>query len=352
MAATPENEPAADPAGSRASPVRYLLSLPERFVRSGTGLVGGALRETAALLVPQSFQNSTTYTVMVKQMLDFLAEDVGGVAKAAKSPGDESPDNFVARKAVGNFLDLASLATLHISPLTLLALVSDVAYGSKVYLHELAAELKQQGVIDANSTIDNAGQLLEAVAAASSITSKAFDKPPLSVSGLKDTIEETRRAVADINPAAIIPQEEIRRMWQEMRDVADREGVDLLAVSGAVTMQSLDKIGTLSRGALSSVRVAGRLVDRHVIDDYSKSLARIRSEGLYRTVAATSQPYIAAVWSNFATEKSTVTDDVLSGKLIGSTWNAMRNWLGGSRGTESPAVILDGAGESATKGQP
>ena len=33
-------------------------------------------------------------------------------------------DNFVARKTVGNFIELAGLATLHLSPLTLLAVVS------------------------------------------------------------------------------------------------------------------------------------------------------------------------------------------------------------------------------------
>src|ERR1700748_2985922 len=116
--------------------LRYLLSLPERSLRSGSGVVAGALRESAALIVPRSFQDSQTYTVLVAQMLNFLAEDVGGVAPAAAAGNAEKADNFVARKAVGNFLDMASLATLHLSPLTLLAIVSDVAYGSQKYLEE------------------------------------------------------------------------------------------------------------------------------------------------------------------------------------------------------------------------
>jgi len=314
------------------SPLWYFASLPERLVRSGVGLAGGALREAAGLLVPQSFQSSTTYNVMIRQSLNFLAEDVGGVARK-RQPAEATPDaaaeQFLARKAVGNFLDMASLATLHVSPLIILAIVSDMAYGSKTYLHELAAELKAQGVIDEQSTIDKAGDLLAAVSKASSITSQAFNTPPISVTGLQQTISETRDAVAEIDPKSVIPQEEIRRLWQEMRDVADREGVDLLAVSGAVTMQSLGKIGTLGRGALSTVKVAGRLFDKHVLESYAQSLDRIRDEGLYNTLARTSQPYITAVWENFSTNRSTLTEDVLSGKLVGGAWKAVRNWLGG-----------------------
>ena len=41
--------------------------------------------------------------------------------------GADQTKDFVARKAVGNFIDMASLATLHLSPMLLLAVVGDVA---------------------------------------------------------------------------------------------------------------------------------------------------------------------------------------------------------------------------------
>jgi hypothetical protein len=308
--------------------LRYWLSLPERTLRSGTGLVAGALRESASLLVPRSFQDSQTYTVLVRQMLDFLAEDVGGVVRGAAQPGEEKIDNFVARKAVGNFLEMASLATLHLSPLTLLAVFSDVAYGSQAYLEELAAELKKQGVIDENSTVHHAGDLLSAIAEASRTTAKAFNTPPLSVEGLKQTIDEARAAASGIRPGDLVPEAEIRRLWDQMRELARRERVDLLTLSGAVTMQSLSSLGTLSRGALSTVRVTHALVDRHIVGHYAQAIDRIRDQGLYRSLAETSGPYLAAVWENFSANKSTITEDVLSGKLPGSAWTAARRWLG------------------------
>jgi len=321
------------PAWTAGEQVGYWLSLPERALRSGTGLLGGVLRESAALLVPRSFQNSHTYTVMVRQMLDFLVHDVGRVAAGDTPSSTAEVDNYVARKAVGNFVDMASLATLHVSPLMLLAAVSDLAYGSQVYLKELAEELKTQGVIDENSRIDHVNDLLSAVSEASAATGKVFNTHPLSVDALRATIEEARAAIRTPGGGQLPAPAEVERMWQEMRDISQREGVSLLAVSGAATMRALDKFTTLGRGALSGVKVAGSLVDRHVLDHYSRALADIRTKGLYQSLSETSQPYIGAVWENFQSNNSTVTEDLLSGKLLNSSWRAARRWLG----KEAPA---------------
>jgi len=300
----------------------YSLSLPERALRSGSSMVGGTLRESAALLVPSAFQSSKTYSVLVKQMLDFLAEDVGGVQKPITTGADgcERVDNFVARKTVGNFVEMAGLATLHVSPLTMLAIVSDLAYGSREYLKELADELKQQGVIAPDSTVDGVQGLLDAVGRASHVTASAFDTPPLSLEGLKDTIEQTRAALARIDPTRVVPQAEVARMWGEFRELAAREHVDLVQLSGALTLGSLDKAALMGRGALSSVRVAGKLLDRHVLDHYSQALDKLRKQGIYASLAETSGPYVEAVWQNFSPARSTWTEWLVRGQW----WSAIR----------------------------
>jgi hypothetical protein len=325
----PEDKASAEP-GSRSAKeqLNYVLSLPERAVRTGTGLLGGVLRESASLLVPQSFQNSRTYTVMVRQMLDFLVHDVGGVAQGDVPSSTAEVDNYVARKAIGNFVDMASLATLHISPLMLLAAVSDLAYGSQVYLKELADELKAQGVIDEGTTIHHVNDLLNAVSDASAATGNVFNTPPLSADALRQTIDETVAAIRASDSQQVPEQAEVDRMWEEMREISRKEGVSMLAVSGAATMHSLGKFATLGRGALSTVKVAGSLFERHVLEHYSHALHDIRQRGLYQSLAETCQLYIAAVWENFQTDRSTITEDMLSGKLLGNTWRAVRRWLG------------------------
>ena len=323
------------------------ILLPERTLRSASGVVSGALRESASLLVPQAFRSSKTYNVFVQQMLDFMAEDVGGVERSDDPHAPPKIENYVARKAIGNFVEMAGLATFHLSPMMLLAVVSDVAYGSQAYLKELADELKQQGVIDQESTVDHVDDLLEAVAGAAKTTATAFDTPPLSVDGLKQTINQTREAVTSIDPTSIIPEAEVRRLWEEIHQTATSQGVNPLAVSSAMTLYSLGKIGSLGRGALSTVTAAGTLLDRHVIDHYGDALHDIRQKGIYASLAETSRPYIDAVWLNFSTEKTTVTEDVLSGKLIGQAWGAARRWLGGpeeQQAKDKPENTEDGRG--------
>jgi len=328
-----ENAETASPSRTAFEHLSYVLSLPERVVRGGSGLVGGIARESAELLVPQSFQSSRTYSTMVRQMLDFMVHDVGGVPTGDAPSSTAEVDNYVARKAVGNFLDMASMATLHISPLVILAAVSDVAYGSQNYLKELAEELKQQGVIDRGSRIDHVHDLLGAVSHATAKTSEAFDTPPLSIEGLRQTLAETKAAIAAGAKGEIPTEEAVDQMWRQMREIADREGVDLLAVGGATTIQSLGKFATVSRGALSTVRVTGRLFDKHVLEHYSQSLAEIQQKGFYPSIAESCEPYLAAVWDNFACSRGTVTENLLNGSLIGSGLNTLRSFIAKSRPT-------------------
>ena len=326
---TDSNVPAQDDAPSTASIRDYLLyglSLPERALRSTAGVIGGALRESAAALIPQAFRNARTYQLFIGQMLDFLAEDVGGVDRPEQS-GDARVENYVARKTVGNFIELASLATIHISPMLLLAIVSDVAYGSKAYLRELTEELQARGVIRDASAIHQVDDLLDAAASASEETAAAFDTPPLSIEGLRETIGQTRASLRDIDPAQVLSEDDIRQLWDGMRSIARRENMSPLAISGAMTLGSLDKFAKLGTGALSSVRVAGTLLDGVVLDHYRTVLANIHEHGLYPTLAASSQPYAEALWRNFSADRATVTESFLRGGGAERALGKARRWL-------------------------
>lgn len=310
-----EPEPAAAEVVATALPsslarnLLYGLSLPERLVRSAVGLTAGAAREIAEFVVPQAFQSSKSYEIAITNSLGFLTETIGGVP-AATPPEDEAAEH-IARKAVGNFVDFAGLATLHVSPMWVLAVVSDVAYGTKSYVGEVARELKAQGVIDDTSTIHNVDDILDAIQRASGSTASSFDKPPLSVAELRKTIEETREHLRDADVRKLIPQAEMQKYWDGMRQVAREEGVSLLDVSAAITMNTLNQVQTVSHGAITSVRVAGGLLNRNVLGHYVASLKRLREHGFYETVRESYQPYVAAIWTNFSGEKTSWTESLL-----------------------------------------
>lgn len=312
--------------------LQYTLSLPERAIRSTAAIVGGIAQQSATMLVPSAFQDSKTYQTFVKQMLDMVAHDIGGTEREA---GEEAPDKdaqiegYVAKKTVSTFVDLAGMATLHVSPMTILAVMSDVAYGSNVYLKQLGEELKREGVIDPESTIDQAADLLEAIGSASGKAADRFDRPPLSLEGLQETIEEAQESVGTLDPTKIIPQAEISRMWNEMQQMADAQDVDILDVSSAMTMYTLNQVATVSKGALTTIRVTGKLLDEHLFDHYWQGLQRINDEGIWQIFATSSQPYIEAVWMNFSADKETITEDIVSGRFLSRTWIGFVDWLGG-----------------------
>jgi hypothetical protein len=311
----------------------YTLSIPERAVRSTIALAGGAAREAAALLVPRAFQSSTTYEIVVRKSLKFLCEDIGG-ARGPAGTADPAAD-YLARKAVGNFVDLAGALTLHMSPMWLLAIVSDVAYGSKAYVAELARELKDQGLIAEDSTIANMDDVLGAIQQASGCAAGMLDTPPLSVEELKISLDETRKALMSANPVHVIPQAEVARYWNEMNEIARRDGVSLIDVSSALTLHTLGKLGTITRGTLTSVKVAGGLVNRHVIAHYAESLETLRRKGFYQTVRECYEPYIDAVWQNFSPQRATWTGELVSGRLPGRILRGVRGWFGRRGSSES-----------------
>ena len=225
---------------------------------------------------------------------------------------------------------MAGWATLSCSPVWLMAVVSDVAYGARSYTRELAAELKQKGLINETSTINSIDDLLGAIQGTTGEAAGLFDTPPLSVADLKATLEATREALKSADITNMIPESELETLWSEMQTVAAQQDVGLLGVSAAVTMLTLQKVGTVGHGALTGIQVAGGLLNRQVISHYTQSLGTIREHGFYNTLCDTAEPYIEAVWSNFSVDRETWTEALLSGKAIGQGFHKITGWMGGN----------------------
>lgn len=327
------DEPKITGDGARQVPARavsryliYTLSIPERALRSSVGLTAGAAREATSFLVPGAFKDSKTYEIVVRNSLKFLTDDIGGTRRPAVAgeAEEETPDGYVARKAVGNFLDLAGLATLHVSPVWLLAIVSDVAYGSKAYVAELAKELEEKGIIDESSTIHHVDDVLEAVRRGSGEAATLFDTPPLSADELKKTLDATREAIADPDYVKLLPAAEIQRQWGEMRKIASEENLDLIDVSAGLTMHTLDKVKTITHGALTGIEVAGGLFNKRILGYYAEALREVHRKGFFETVSESYGPYVDAVFDNFAADRGTFTEEIVTGRLGGKAWRGLR----------------------------
>lgn len=323
---TPVTSVAEPPKYSLIDLLSYGLSLPERTARSASAIVGGLVNETAARLIPAAFRSSRSYTVFVQQSLDMLMHDVGGVDQPKAASAAETQ---LAQKAVGGLLDLAGAATLHVSPLTVLAIFNDLAYGSGYYLNQLSRELKREGIIDAESSIDHVSDLIDALRTTSSKAADTVDKPPISIDGLTDTITQLRDELGKVDPSKLLPQSEVQRIWGEMEQAASQADVGLWDVSTTMTMYALNRVTLTSRGALSTVRVAGNMFDEHIIRHYSDALEEIGKQGLYATLSDVSAPYSEAVWKNFDDDRETWTEELITGRLFCKAWEGVRGWWQG-----------------------
>jgi len=156
----------------------------------------------------------------------------------------------------------------------------------------------------------------------------------LSVEQLKESLQETREAIKGADIRKVLPESELKNYWQEMRDIAQRENVSLIGVSGALTLHTCGKMGTVSRGALTGVQVAGGMFRRNIIGHYVDSLKAVKEKGFYQTIRVSSAPYIQAVWNNFSAEKSTWTQELVTGRAFGRAYNAVKGMFSRSQKTD------------------
>ena len=68
----------------------YVFSIPERLVRSVTGLAAGAAREIGEVILPARVRRSRVYYSIVDSTLRFLIEQIGQVEGAPKRYGATS----------------------------------------------------------------------------------------------------------------------------------------------------------------------------------------------------------------------------------------------------------------------
>ncbi|WP_182867592.1 hypothetical protein [Stieleria mannarensis] len=320
------SEPADVDSGSLLGTLTYGLSLPERTARSASAVVGGLVNETAGWLIPAAFRSSKTYSAFVQQALDMMIHDVGGVENPNAVAAD-AEEAQLAQKAVGGLLDLAGAATLHLSPITVLAVFNDVAYGSSHYLKRLSEELKREGIIDETSSIDHVSDLVDALEKTGARASTAANAPPMSVDAMTETISQITREIQNVDPRKLIPQSEIKRMWNEMEDAAGKAHVGIWDVSTTMTMFAIDRLSLSTRGALSTVRVAGSLVDEHFFSHYGDALTAISEKGFYETLSVSSEPYLEAAWHNFDSTRETWTEELITGRMPKKVWTRFAQWF-------------------------
>jgi hypothetical protein len=271
--------------------LRSLASFPERTVRALVAALGGAVHETAEVVLPRFARRSRLYEATAKNALRIAIELMGSVERDAPA-GEPEPRELLKRKTAGNVVELGSIAAFGFSPLWLLAGASDVSHGSRVYLAALVAELQRAGVLAPGTELESVDDLLAALEGGSGTTARMIDLPPLELAELRTSLAELRSSAGELPTP-----DQLAGLYRGLTRTAARERRPLLEVSAGVGLAFLLSARQLSR--------------EHLIAPYREDWKPLREEGFGAYARRVSEPYRRAIAEHFDPERQTWTERAL-----------------------------------------
>jgi len=269
----------------------YALSFPERIARTLLAGVGGLIYQLSLLILPAWARNSRLYQATVARLLRILVEMGGGVQGVF--PVEEmSVRELATRKAAGNALEMVSFVAVGWSPVWMLAAAADIMGGSKVYLHALVDDLRNEEVLPSTVQIDSVEELLTTLEGTLGHMADTVDMPPLNVADMRHSWSELRSKASSLPNA-----DALARIYAELKTIAEHEG------------QSIYKTSSIL--AMGAVRTGARMGNVHVFDYYRTALKEVRDEGILRYVGRISNPYRRAVGYHLDRNNLTYTERFL-----------------------------------------
>lgn len=168
----------------RAASYKYLLSLPERVVRSLVALSGGLLHEIGNVALPASVRRTTLYRTMVDVTLRFMIQEVGQVDGIYPSEG-KLAENFLVQQTASYGISLLGVLTIQASPIWVLAALADATGGSRKLIREISQALQEEGLLDSAEDFDTMEQVLDGLEKTSGHLAATLNLPPVDVPGLR-----------------------------------------------------------------------------------------------------------------------------------------------------------------------
>src|SRR3982074_219284 len=177
----------------------YLLSLPERVIRSALGLSAGLLREVGVVVLPQGVRRSALYRSLVDTTLRYVIEHVGG-AEGVYPAEQPQPGDFLTRRGAGHAIELLGIVAFRVSPVWVLAALADLSGLGRRLIPEIAEALKEEGLLEKEAQFENVHQLLDGLEKTSSRLAQTINAPPIDVARLRKEWTEIRSQARGIKP--------------------------------------------------------------------------------------------------------------------------------------------------------
>lgn len=293
---------------------RYLLSLPERVVRSVLGLSAGLVREASEIALPDRLRRTQLYQNLVDTTLRILIEQVGGVEGVYEKEGAVTGDLLVRRTA-GNVIEALGIVAFRASPVWVLAALADVCGAGRQMIPEIATALKAQGLLDKDTEFISVDQMLDGLERTSGRLAATINAPPLDVAALRQEWGEIRESAAGLKPDRLPSPEALTTVWQQLRDEAARQERSVFETSSMMAMAAVrglpDGVRWLSASARVGASRTGQVMAAALLDHYRTTLGEIRDVGYAAYASRQLGPYVRAAVGHFSPSRRTWTERLL-----------------------------------------
>ena len=292
----------------------FVLSLPERVLRSMSALCAGLARELGQVVLPRTVRRTRLYRELVENTLRFLIENVGQV-EGAYPPDGRLADNFAARRFAGNGIEVLGLLTFRASPVWVLAALADLSGAGRQLIREIAQSLQEERLLEKGSEYQTIAQVLDGLEGAAGRLAETANTPPLDVAGLRQEWADLRREVAKIPTPHLPSAEAVWRSWEELKATAAAQGRPVFQVSTLLALAAISRVPEnllwLSRCARGAARRTGWIVAEVLLDHYRTTTQEIRSTGYMAYWVREFRPYLKAAAAQFSPHRVTVTERML-----------------------------------------
>jgi hypothetical protein len=292
----------------------YLLSLPERVIRSALGLSAGLLREIGELVLPRTVRRGQLYKSLVDTTLRYVIEQVGG-AKGVYPTEVPQAQDFLARRGVGHAIEILGIAAFRVSPVWIFAALADLSGLGQRLIPEIAEALKEEGLVEKEARFENVDQLLDSLEKTSSRLAQTINAPPIDVGRLRKEWADIRSQARGLKPIALPSVKDISSRWEEVKDEATRQGRSIFETSSLMAISAVRTVPDRALWLFSSTRVGaartGRLFSTAILEDYSHTLKELRDVGYVTYARRQLSPYLRACVEQFSRQQRSMTERVI-----------------------------------------
>ena len=298
-------------------PLDYLISLPERLVRSATALAAGLVQELSDVAIPAPLRRTRLYEALVGLTLRFLIEQVGEV-KDAYPAGEKLAEDFLLRRAAGNGLELAGIIAFRASPVWVLAALADISGAGRTLIREITDSLKQDGLLDARTSFETVDEMLDGLERSAGQATQAINMPPLHVAGLREEWVDIARHLKSI-PSPNLPSiGTLESQWRALKQQAAAQRQSVFRLSSLMALSAFRNLPQgmewFSKTAVRATAKTGEWIAAPILQHYTESLADIRRTGFVAYWAREYRPYLKGAIEQFSPSRPTLTARLLRRK--------------------------------------